>query len=280
MINRAAGGGRFLYERVRDLRSQLPWSGTRPAPIVFVFGHQKSGTSVIARSAGQALGMSASIDFPLERLLPRYPDAYTGRISAEALLRRNLPHSAAAVIKEPSLTPLGPELLSRFPISRAIVVRRNPLDVVESILHRLDAGTDGLVETIPFGWHSIIECRGLPISPLFRRRSVPIRLAWRAGYFDGVGDAMLYSSPTRCAEISYEELLGVGPMALIAALSRVGLVGDPAAIDLSVSAQPGRRDEDRAIDRLGDDATRAVKIAYAEGRESASRNYAKPASTP
>ena len=121
------------------------WANTRsrlhPNPL-FVFGNQKSGTSVIAALIGACTDLPVSLDFPREMRHSRVPDVHAGRMSLQAFIRRNRQSFSRPVIKEPSITFLADRLLGEYPQSQAIFVIRHPFENIRSILDRLDIPGD------------------------------------------------------------------------------------------------------------------------------------------
>ena len=119
-----------------DFRSRL-----HPNPL-FVFGNQKSGTSVIAALLGASTDLPVTLDFPREISRPRVPDVWNDRMDLKAYLRLNRTSFSRPVIKEPSITFLAERLLRAYPDSKAIFVIRHPYENIRSILDRLELPGD------------------------------------------------------------------------------------------------------------------------------------------
>lgn len=104
---------------------------------IFVLGHQKSGTTVIANLLALALGERYSHDMFYHRQYSNMSNVYNGSISIREIVRDIPSAFAAGVIKDPDLTLLLPSILTHFPKSKIIFVVRDPKDNIGSILERL-----------------------------------------------------------------------------------------------------------------------------------------------
>ena len=115
--------------------------GPRPDPI-FVLGHQKSGTTAVAALLSEATERTATLDIledhrnrdfcrvlgsemPIEDYVSRYPVAFR-----------------KCIIKEPNLTLMGPQLAERFPDARWVMVIRDPVQNIRSLLDRVGVAGD------------------------------------------------------------------------------------------------------------------------------------------
>ncbi|MHC4949029.1 MAG: sulfotransferase [Planctomycetota bacterium] len=106
------------------------------APVI-VLGNQKSGTSAIAALLAARAGRSATIDLRHEEAVPSFHRVHDGRLAFAAFARRNKLDFTRAIIKEPNLTLLAPELRTFFPGARFVFVVRDPRQNIRSILNRL-----------------------------------------------------------------------------------------------------------------------------------------------
>lgn len=104
---------------------------------IFVLGHQKSGTTVIANLLALALGERYSHDMFYHRQYSKVSNVYSGGISITEIVR-DIPNAfAAGVIKDPDLTLLLPSILTYFPKSKIIFIIRDPRANIGSVLERL-----------------------------------------------------------------------------------------------------------------------------------------------
>ncbi len=159
-IRRSEVGAALEYGALR-LYSRTPalLSGPREVPSALVFGHQKTGTSVVASVVAQQALVSNSIDLPAERLRPSDPSLH----SANTLLERSSPFSCRTLVKEPHWTLFAPSLLSELPNARAAGVIREPVKTIESICYRLRLPTQELhgIPRVGPWWQPIIDGHGL-----------------------------------------------------------------------------------------------------------------------
>ena len=122
---------RFAQHRVRSSRASL-----HEKPI-FVLGNQKSGTSAIAGLLGRACGLTASLDMRLEGTRPLFHRVVAGAVPFERYMRVNRWEFSHAIVKEPNLTLLHPQIVAAFPDSPVVFVVRDPRDNIRSVLNRL-----------------------------------------------------------------------------------------------------------------------------------------------
>lgn len=134
---------------------------------VFVLGHPKTGTTVIAGLLAEYAGASATLDF-WPRL--RDPDTldrlHSGTLPFAAFVDRFRAEFSRDIVKDVHLTFLYPELAERFPEARFVMVVRDPRDTLRSVLDRLDLPGDheeldlSRHEMRPL-WRAILEGRWL-----------------------------------------------------------------------------------------------------------------------
>lgn len=112
-----------------------------PQPI-FVLGNQKSGTSAIAALLGELTGMSTTIDLQREIICPTFHRVYQQQISFSRFVATNRYDFSKALIKEPNLTMLYPQLADYFDNPRCLFIIRDPRDNLRSMLQRLQLPGD------------------------------------------------------------------------------------------------------------------------------------------
>lgn len=173
----------------------------RKDPDALVFGHQKTGTSVVAAVIAQQAKVSHAIDLPVERLRPADP-AYVG---VTELLRRSAPFVNQQLIKEPHWTLFAPKLLSELPDVRAVGVIRNPIKTIESICYRLKLPTALLDRPATVGpwWQPIFDGHGLDC----QKGSALENLACRIALCEEKLCETTYSFPDRMRIIQYEDFV-------------------------------------------------------------------------
>lgn len=119
-----------------NLKSKDLFCQIRPDPI-FILGHHKSGTTVIARLIAASLGETYSHDMFYKRGWPDTDQLISGRLSLEQVIARGRSEFSCGVIKEPSLSFILPELKDKFPMARFVFVLRDPRSTIRSVLNRL-----------------------------------------------------------------------------------------------------------------------------------------------
>lgn len=136
---------------------------------VFVLGHPKTGTTVIAALLAEHAGASATLDFwPRLRDPETLARVHSGALSFEAFVDRFRAEFSRGVVKDVHLTFLYPKLAERFPGARRVMVVRDPRDTVRSVLDRLDLPGDreeldlSRYEMRPL-WRAILEGRWLDL---------------------------------------------------------------------------------------------------------------------
>lgn len=110
---------------------------------IFIFGNQKSGTTIIANLLSIALGKSLTADF--SRHFGSYDSFYEllgRRINLEEFIRLRPYEFSKGIIKEPNLSLVIADILKLYPHCKFIFISRNPLDNITSILSRLQISAD------------------------------------------------------------------------------------------------------------------------------------------
>lgn len=141
---------RMCHRYVLELVAQQ-----HPRPI-FILGHQKSGTSVIAALLGQMCGLTVAIDLKRDIHQPVFQLVQSGDLSFDAYRKRHALEFSRDIIKEGNLTPMLGHLLDHYPESHYVFVVRDPRDSIRSILQRL--GLPGDPNEMPRdGWRSAVS---------------------------------------------------------------------------------------------------------------------------
>lgn len=161
---------RALGKRYRRLQHAIRNLGASPHPRpIFVLGNQKAGTSAIAALLARACGLSGSIDMLMEVDRPLFQRVHAGELAFERYLRRNRWEFSHAVVKEPNLTFLYPQLVRAFPTSPVVFVVRDPRDNLRSLLGSLGLPGDaaaldpGAWSRLSRGWRLVLDSRWLGI---------------------------------------------------------------------------------------------------------------------
>ena len=170
-------------------------------PKALVFGHQKTGTSVVASVVAQQAQVGCSIDLPAERLRPSDPS----RVSVETLLRRSAPFSYRTLVKEPHWSLFAPRILEELPDVLAVGVLRDPVENIESICYRLRIPTETLNARPEVGpwWQPMIDGHGLA-SP---SHSALENLAARIALCEERLSKALLEFPDRMRVVNYEDFV-------------------------------------------------------------------------
>ncbi len=152
-------------EHFKNFKNRLAAS-----PDYFVFGNQKSGTSLLAAALAEVCDTAFTNDLALERYSPTYRHLHPSDSNyLETVINRSRHRFASGVFKEPSLTFFWEDLLARFSDAKAIFVVRNPFDNIRSCLDRMGFLVNGeLISTpveIPYPWTHLVNMRDNPNAP-------------------------------------------------------------------------------------------------------------------
>lgn len=145
----------------QGLVGQLRRTFGRHRPI-FVFGHQKSGTTAIAALTAHASQRTVKLDFKKEIKNPTY-DKIGASYSLEDFIQAHQASFRREIIKAPNLTPFSSSLISKFPPRKHLFIVRNPEDTIRSICDRLNLPgvnrnlTPEFLGEIPIGWRLILD---------------------------------------------------------------------------------------------------------------------------
>ena len=136
-----------------------------PNPI-FVFGNQKSGTSVVTALLGEATNLSYCIDI-LCFFGDMEENVLTKKLSFEEIIIKSKYYFSKDIIKDPTFTFFVHDVNSRFPDAKNIFVLRDPRHNIRSILNRLNIPgnlTDlpseywqKLREEHPYNWYHVLD---------------------------------------------------------------------------------------------------------------------------
>lgn len=162
---------RFLkagtHEKIRWLKERMKAVTATPQDKpIFILGNQKSGTSAICGLLGESVGKDYLIDF-VGGWSPHIERVINQEIPIKKFVMNNAWAFSHAIIKEPNLTFIAPQLISHFPHSEFIFVVRDPFNNIRSILNRL--GISGRSTTLDSSirmnktWNSILTGRDLGI---------------------------------------------------------------------------------------------------------------------
>lgn len=108
--------------------------------MVIVAGMPKSGTTVIAKLLGEAIGKSVCSDpfYQLDTMKVNFRnDLYDGKLALRALWSRYKKVFSGIVIKDPNFAFLIQEIKTTFPEAKLVFIVRDPRDNIRSILNRL-----------------------------------------------------------------------------------------------------------------------------------------------
>ncbi len=109
---------------------------------LFILGNQKSGTSAIASLLGEATQKSTTVDIGGWRSRT-YELIRDGQLTLKQAIRYSAKvEFSRPIIKEPNLTFLYHELVEVFPHAKFVLVVRNPLSNIRSLLNRLNVPGD------------------------------------------------------------------------------------------------------------------------------------------
>ncbi|TXB62990.1 sulfotransferase, partial [Phaeodactylibacter luteus] len=142
---------------------------------LWVFGMQKSGTSVISALLAAKTGKSLQLDTkylwePFSKMVKN------GELSVEELANKYSYDFSKEIIKEPSATFFIKHIDSFFELNQYVFIVRNPYDTIRSILNRLDLAGDQQkieVEDVVPSWRYLYrEMQGRDYIAVMARRWV------------------------------------------------------------------------------------------------------------
>ena len=154
-----------VFEELRYLYlCRLKKSKINTDAIVFL-GNQKSGTSVISALFSEAANKELTLDFRVRRYI--YDDFYlvlNNNIGLNEFMQMHAYEFSKDVIKEPNLSLISKSVLDEYGRDRIVIIVRDPLDNVRSIMERLNLKNDatvGQLDHVNFVWKII--CSGLDL---------------------------------------------------------------------------------------------------------------------
>ena len=199
---------RLAYEARRWMREErLARRVELSSTPSFILGMQKSGTSAVAGLLALRTGTPVAIDLEREWRRSTIVKAATSSAAFDRFVRRNATDFARPVVKEPGLTFVHDRLLERWPSASVVIIVREPVATLRSVIERLGIpgdrprlGSDELA-LVPQPWRSVLDNRWLGIDcehyvdQLAERWCVAARLAlarqddwFTARYEDFVAD--------------------------------------------------------------------------------------------
>ena len=139
-----------------------------PSPC-FILGMQKSGTSAIAGLLSLRTGVPGAVDLAREWRRCTIIKASRSERNFNRYVRRNAADFARPLVKEPGLTYVHQHLVRRWPDSKVVIVVREPLATIRSVLERLklpgdrDSIEDSGLRDIPQPWRVVLDNRWLGV---------------------------------------------------------------------------------------------------------------------
>jgi len=222
----------------------------------FILGMQKSGTSAVAGLLSLRTGTPVASDLAREWRRCTLVRASRSERDFARYVRRNAVDFARRIVKEPGLTFVSDRLDARWPNARSVVVVRDPVATIRSIVERLGIPGDAearavdLLGEVPQAWRAVLDNRWLGI----RSEHYIDQLAERWC----IAARMAIEDPDRRMTIRYEDFVAdkVAVLDVIADHFELPVVAEIDAF-LEVPFQPpGRRREPELVfgsnlDRIG-----------------------------
>lgn len=135
----------------------------------FILGMQKSGTSAVAALVSLRTGTPVAIDLAREWRRCTIVRASRSRRAFARYVRRNRLDFARRIVKEPGLTFVHERLVACWPHANSLVVVRDPISTIRSIVERLgipgdaDARAVDMTREVPQAWRPVLDNRWLGI---------------------------------------------------------------------------------------------------------------------
>jgi hypothetical protein len=162
---------------------------------LWIFGMQKSGTSAIAALLAHRAGKTVTIDTPL-LWTPYIQQLKSGKLLLSDHINSNPYDFSKDIIKEPNATFIFKEVKLNFKLDKYVVIIRNPLDTIRSILNRLNLPGDKSsinINHVDPKWRFFFKNKGVNyIDDLCD--------AWNLAYSN---DEMIYGE--NCITVKYED---------------------------------------------------------------------------
>ncbi len=107
---------------------------------IFLLGHPKAGTTVIAALLSQISGKTVIIDpiFKINKSVLLRQQLHVNRLKFDRFIDKHQYCFAADIVKDPYLIFFCGELLKSFPEAKFVFINRDPRDNIRSILNRLE----------------------------------------------------------------------------------------------------------------------------------------------
>ena len=107
---------------------------------IFLLGHPKAGTTVIAALLSQISGKTVIMDpiFRINKSVFLRQKLHANRLKFERFIKTHQYCFAADLVKDPYLIFFCDELLKHFPEAKFVFINRDPRDQIRSILNRLE----------------------------------------------------------------------------------------------------------------------------------------------
>jgi hypothetical protein len=152
---------------------------------IFIYGNQKSGTSAVAKLLSIATNEQVQVDF-CGAWYPHF-DMVKG-VNLEKFINVNRYAFSKKIIKEPNITHLVQPLSHAFPNSKHIIVIRDPVKNILSILSRLElTGSSSLddIGHLTKAWQEILSGRDIG----FSHHNIALNLTYRwCHFYKDIGD--------------------------------------------------------------------------------------------
>ncbi len=110
---------------------------------IFILGNQKSGTSAIAALLGELSGKDTAIDLYYSGFrYSHFKDWKRGKLNTKQFINKNKIEFSFEILKEPHFSVFFKELKQEFIEAKFVMIVRDPLDNIRSILDRLNIDGD------------------------------------------------------------------------------------------------------------------------------------------
>ena len=135
----------------------------------FILGMQKSGTSAVAGLLSLRTGIPIAIDLAREWRRCTIVRASRSERAFARYIRRNQVDFARRLVKEPGLTFVHDRLAARWPDARSLLVVREPVATIRSIVERLGIPGDAearavdMLGEVPQAWRAVLDNRWLGV---------------------------------------------------------------------------------------------------------------------
>jgi hypothetical protein len=119
---------------------------------VVVLGHQKGGTTAIAKLLGRMCQMPVSVDpfYEVDRGRAKAVESvFRGEVQLSAVARRHPTLFWQPIVKDADFTFLWTQVAGLYPEARFVYVARHPVDTIRSVLNRLGLPGDPSPGVLP-----------------------------------------------------------------------------------------------------------------------------------